>query len=33
LSVEGLNEMDLTQVDLDAIYCSNPERLIPRLRS
>lgn len=33
LSVEGLNEMDLTQADLDAIYCSNPERLIPRLRS
>jgi predicted TIM-barrel fold metal-dependent hydrolase len=32
LSIEGLNEMGLTQADLETIYRGNSERLIPRLR-
>lgn len=32
-SIEGLNEMGLTEADLDAIYRGNPERLMPRLRA
>jgi predicted TIM-barrel fold metal-dependent hydrolase len=33
LSIEGLNEMNLSKADMDAIYHGNTERLIPRLHS